>query len=404
MSKLGKKKILIAYASTGSGHKIAAEAIYEEFLNNDEDINIVIADILDYFPQNESGSKFVNFTTGLLSPVFDLTWRTNFTGRILWGGGQLWPSLLYKNFEHYIAGLNPDVVVCTHFVCANVAAKVRANKNLNFRIVSVPTDYETEGLWPHKETDLFCVGSEEMASTLQSRRVDRSKILVSGIPISSEFSNKYSKLEVKKLFSIKQNKKVVLIICGANDSGPYKNMRKTLNECLSFFSKMDWLHFVFCVGQDEAYANKLSKLANNVNASNFTILTYTDKLPQLMSIADIAIVKPGGLIVSECINMNLPMILIGKAYAQENLNRRFLISNGAAVHATTYKGVINFLCDIFTYPNWYTSLKFGLSKIRRANSSKKICSEVVEHIDESHIEKPKLWNNIYLGKKPIHSR
>lgn len=73
MSKLGKKKILIAYASTGSGHKIAAEAIYEEFLNNDEDINIVIADILDYFPQNESGSKFVNFTTGLLSPVFDLT-------------------------------------------------------------------------------------------------------------------------------------------------------------------------------------------------------------------------------------------------------------------------------------------------------------------------------------------
>ena len=111
------------------------------------------------------------------------------------------------------------------------------------------------------------------------------------------------------------------------------------------------MHFVFCVGQDEAYANKLSKLANNVNASNFTILTYTDKLPQLMSIADIAIVKPGGLIVSECINMNLPMILIGKAYAQENLNRRFLISNGAAVHATTYKGVINFLCDIFTYPN-----------------------------------------------------
>lgn len=73
MSKHGKKTILVAYASTGSGHKIAAEAIYEEFLKKDDDINVVIADILDYFPQNESGSKFVNFTTGLLSPVFDLT-------------------------------------------------------------------------------------------------------------------------------------------------------------------------------------------------------------------------------------------------------------------------------------------------------------------------------------------
>lgn len=78
-----------------------------------------------------------------------------------------------------------------------------------------------------------------MASTLQSRRVDSNKILVSGIPISSEFSKKYSKFDVKKLFSIQQNKKVVLIICGANDPGPYKNMRKTLNACLSFFAKMD---------------------------------------------------------------------------------------------------------------------------------------------------------------------
>lgn len=404
MSKLGKKTILVAYASTGSGHKIAAEAIYEEFKSQNFNFDIHLVDILDFFPQKESGSKFVSCTTGLLSPIFDLTWRTNFTGRVLWGGGQLWPSFLYKNFEHYIHGLNPDVVVCTHFVCANVAAKARINCYKKFQLVSVPTDYETEGLWPHKETDLFCVASEEMKNTLIARKVPESKIVISGIPVASKFLKKYNNIETKRSLSLPNNKKIALIICGASEEGPYKNMRKTLNSCISFFAKMDWIHFVFCVGSDDDYANKLMNKANKADASNFTILTWTDKLAQLMSASDIAIIKPGGLVVSECISQNLPMLLIGKAYAQENINRRFLLSNCAAEHATTYKGVINLLCDIFTDISWYQKLKLGVLNINKHGTTKTICKEIINHIDEEHAEMPKLWNNIYIGNKPVHSR
>ena len=111
------------------------------------------------------------------------------------------------------------------------------------------------------------------------------------------------------------------------------------------------MHFVFCTGNDESYANSLTKLANKAGASNFTIVNYTDKLSQLMSASYIAIVKAGGLVVSECISQNLPMIITGKSYAQENMNRRYLVSRGAAEHATTYKGLVNLLCDIFTYPS-----------------------------------------------------
>ena len=111
------------------------------------------------------------------------------------------------------------------------------------------------------------------------------------------------------------------------------------------------MQFVFCTGNDEAYAKTLMKLANKAGALNFTILNYTEKLPRLMYVSDIAIVKAGGLIVSECISQNLPMIITGKSYAQENMNRRYLVSRGAAEHATTYKGLVNLLCDIFTYPS-----------------------------------------------------
>lgn len=397
-------KIVVAYASTGSGHKIAAEAIAEALRTLKVNAEVNLVDVLDYFPQHKSGSKFVSGVNGVLAPAFDMTWRKNFTGRITWGGGKLWPSFVYKNFENYLARENPNIVVCTHFVCANVAAKCRIKYSKTFQIISVPTDYETEGLWPHKETDLFCVANEEMASTLISRRVPVNKILISGIPVASVYGIKHNPQEAKKVYLIPDNKKVALIICGAKESGPYKHMRKVINDAIKFLAKMDWMHFVFCTGNDEAYAKNLMKLANKVKASNFTILNYTDKLPQLMSASDIAIVKAGGLVVSECINQNLPMVITGKSYAQENMNRRYLVSVGAAEHATTYKGLVNLLCDIFTYPSWYKKLKSGVSSIKIKNSSELIANEILTRINDSHTSSSKIWNNVYIAKKPVHTR
>lgn len=150
------------------------------------------------------------------------------------------------------------------------------------------------------------------------------------------------------------------------------------------------MHFVFCTGNDEAYAKTLMKLANKAKASNFTILNYTEKLPQLMYVSDIAIVKAGGLVVSECISQNLPMIITGKSYAQENMNRRYLVSVGAAEHATTYKGLVNLLCDIFTYPSWYKKLKRGVSSIKINNSSELIANEILTRMNDSHTSSSKI--------------
>ena len=67
------KKIVVAYASTGSGHKVAAEAIAEALQRLDTNIDVSLVDILDYFPQSKSGSKFVSGVNGVLAPVFDMT-------------------------------------------------------------------------------------------------------------------------------------------------------------------------------------------------------------------------------------------------------------------------------------------------------------------------------------------
>ena len=52
-----------------------------------------------------------------------------------------------------------------------------------------------------------------------------------------------------------------------------------------------------------------------------------------MACADLAITKPGGLTVSECLAVRLPMILISPIPGQEERNADYLMEQGVAVKA-----------------------------------------------------------------------
>lgn len=249
-----------------------------------------------------------------------------------------------------------------------------------FPIICVPTDYETEGMWPHKETDLFCVANKEMLSTLLARNIEQDKIVVSGIPLCKSYKKKYSKKYALEKFRLPKDKKIAVVVAGANLPGPYKNIRKVINGCFDFFAKMTWMHFVICVGKDKKYAKKVKELAEIAGAKNVSVFNYSQNMTQLLSAADIALIKPGGLATTECACMEIPMILVGKTYAQEDVNRRYLTLVRAAEHATTYKGVVNLLCDIFTNEDRYNELK---------NNTKKICDNSAAEIIVSNTMKIK---------------
>lgn len=62
-------------------------------------------------------------------------------------------------------------------------------------------------------------------------------------------------------------------------------------------------------------------------------LGYTGQVARLMACSDIAITKPGGLTVSECLAMGLPMILNAPVPGQEERNADYLLEQGAALKA-----------------------------------------------------------------------
>ena len=396
-----KQKVLIIYASTGSGHKTAAESIFT-VCENVSDVKIV--DLLDYGIVKFNGNRAANSYTGIAAPLHDITWRFNFTGRINWGGNSIFGSLLFRKFKSFIEEFNPDVVICTHMMAANVVAGARIKTGLSYKIVSVPTDYETEGLWPHQETDLFCVATESMIDTLLSRNVPRHKIVLTGLPVNPAFLKNYNKRTTKQKFGLPQNKKIAVIMAGASESRPYVNMRRALDHVIKYFVDMDWMHFVFCTGNDSDYKKKLEAECKKYNAKNISVLDYTEDMAQLMNASVIALCKSGGMTVAECISSRLPMLLIGRGYAQEHINTRYLTGMGAAYHADTYKEIIELLCHITSTDTVYSALKVNIEHLRHKNAAYDIVKNSLKLKVSDDSDKPKSLLGIYIGKKPIHRR
>ena len=82
---------------------------------------------------------------------------------------------MFGKLTEYVERRKPSVVVCTHITAANAIVGARMLTGQRFPVVCVPTDYEIEGLWPHKEADLFCVATEAMAETLRPRRAPNAR-------------------------------------------------------------------------------------------------------------------------------------------------------------------------------------------------------------------------------------
>lgn len=408
--------VIIVHASVGSGHRSAANAIAQAFrmlAESDDaeipsDLDVEVLDILDWGRIKFDGDKTASLFTGFTRPIYDLTWRYTFTGRLLWGGGTVWSRIMFPAFTEHVRKRPPLAVVCTHITAANVAVGARMLSGVSFPIISVPTDYETEGLWPHLYTDLFCVASESMAETLRPRKVPEERILITGIPTRDDFRETYDKRQVRDELGLPQDKQVVLALAGAYLPRPYVRFRDTLDTILPYLHSFENLHLAIVAGNDEDYARHLRSECTELGLGNVTVFDYVERMAALMAASDLVICKSGGLTVTECLCARVPMILLGKAYGQENINVRTLTANGAAMHATTARELLDTLRHVSRYPQSTDAMLINGSFLRRPDAARDIAHAAMRLAgkppESDDPIRRKHFLHFYWGRKPAHIR
>ncbi|MDR1358702.1 MAG: UDP-N-acetylglucosamine--LPS N-acetylglucosamine transferase [Coriobacteriales bacterium] len=416
------QKIAVVHASVGSGHKVAAEAIaaavaqlsdacVERFPSFTAGVEVELLDILDFGRIRFDGDKTASMFTGPTRPVYDLTWRYWLTGRLIWGGGTVWSHVMFPAFTRWVREHKPVAVICTHITAANVAVGARMITKQDYSIICVPTDYEVEGMWPHRYTDIFCVATESMAETLRARKVEEERIRVTGLPARSEFRVGYDREAVRRAWEGPEDRQIALVLAGATLPRPYVRFRALLDKALPDLAALDKVHLLFMVGRDSDYANQLHARFEELQLHNASVVGYTEDVAKLMAASDFAICKPGGLTVTECICTETPMLLAGQAYGQEKANVRLLTSLGAAQHAETARELVqsvryltqqggNALAAMGAVEGFLrrpdAALEIGLAGLDAALSPKDPDHELRHH------QRPFL--SFYWGNKPAHTR
>lgn len=423
--------VIVMHASVGSGHRSAANAVAQafEYMKAEQaegreqpteafpvvpklpdGLEVEVLDVLDYGRVVFDGDKTASMFTGPTRPIYDLTWRFTLTGRLLWGGGSIWSHLMYGKFTELVRKRRPLAIICTHITAANVAVAARMLTGQRFPIVCVPTDYETEGLWPHLSTDLFCVATESMAETLCPRLVPEQRIRITGIPTHENFRASYDRVQTRQRLDLPQDKRIVLALAGAYLPRPYVHFRTALDNLLPYLHTFgDTLHFVFVAGNDAEYAGHLRRACSDLGISDcVTVLEYVEGMAGLMAASDLVICKSGGLTVTECLCAQVPMILLGRAYGQENANVRLLTAHGAAMHVTTWRELLEALRHVSRSPESARSMLVNGSFLRHPDAARDIACAAMElanaEKDPANPLYKKHFLQFYWGHKPAHVR
>ena len=112
---------------------------------------------------------------------------------------------------------------------------------------------------------------------------------------------------------------------------------------------------------------------------NVKVLEYTNKVPELMSISDLVVSKPGGLTTSESLASNLPMIIINPIPGQEEENAEFLEEKGTGIWIRKNDSPYEVLKSIIDNPKKMEKMKENTNILAKKHSTEDICKIILSN-------------------------
>ena len=375
------KKVLIFYASYGGGHLSAAKSIKECIDSNYSNIETNMTDCMKYI--NKGIEKITTMAYKEMAKKAPWAWgkvyykaQTGPLSHISSASNKIMALKLYKLLKEY----QPDLIISTHPFANQMCSYLKRKEKLSCPIASVMTDFAPHDQWlvGHRYIDYYFVAHDGMKKALIEKGVDASKIHATGIPLSNRFLLNYNKKEILLSFGLKENKKKVLFF-GGGEFGLGK--AKTLEILKSFVENFDNIQIVAIAGKNLKMKKQFEELVYEANKQeNVKILEYTDKVPELMSVSDLVVTKPGGLTTTESLASGLPIVVINPIPGQEEENATFLEQHKVGLWLKKDMNVQQTIIDLFSNPDKMQEMKIHARLLAKKNSTKDICSILLKNI------------------------
>lgn len=340
-------KIAVFSVSAGAGHVRAAQAIQaaaEKWYPRVETVHI---DLMDLVPKlfrkvyTETYLKIVERHPALWGYLYDKADHAKADSTLT----RLRTAIEHLNTRKLgtvLRTINPDHIICTHFLPAQVLSRMVAKGSLRTPVWVQVTDFDLHALWVHEHMRGYFAANNEVAWRMAQRGVPTASIHVTGIPVMPVFAERPSRAACAAELGLDPERKTLLMMSGGAGIGGIERLAEGLLRLEEDFQ------LLALAGRNERLLDDLRRLASSHPGRLFP-LGFTTTIERVMAASDLAITKPGGLTTSECLAVGLPMIVISPIPGQEERNADYLLENGAAlkaigVPALAYR-VSRLLCD-----------------------------------------------------------
>ncbi len=326
-----QRRLLLVSVSAGNGHVRAAQAIAAHAWRDFPQLRLQHIDMMQIVPtlfRKLYSDLYMKLASGLpeawgwLYRKTDCEPGNSLSGRLRRGIQRLCAQRLFREIDRF----KPDVIICTHFLPAEVLATSIMEKRLDCQVWVQVTDFDLHQMWLHPGISGYFVANEELAFRLHRQGVPRKDIVVSGIPLMPVFTTRPDRPEAAARLSLNPARFTVLLMGGGAGIGMdpiwITELLKTQPQ----------LQVIVMTGKNLALREALASLEREY-ADRLRVIGFTEDVATLMMAADLAITKPGGLSTSECLVCGLPMLLVNPIPGQEERNAAFLMQEGVAQRA-----------------------------------------------------------------------
>lgn len=373
-------KIIIFYASYGGGHLNAAKSINEYILENYKNVDIELIDCMKYI--NKTIEKVTTSAYNEMAKKAPWAW-----GKI-YADSQKGPLAHLSSRSNKIMAIkllkllrekNADLIISTHPFGSQMCSYLKRKGKINSKIATIMTDFAPHDQWlvGSDFTDYFFVAHDKMKKYLINKNIPEEKIFSTGIPISTRFTKKYDKEKLFKEFNLQPEKQTILFF-GGGEYGLGKS--KTFNIFENLIQANENMQVIAISGKNPEMKKEFENIIEKHNKFNCVkLLSYTNKVPELMSISDLVVTKPGGLTTSESLASHLPMVIINPIPGQEKENAEFLENHGIAVwirNSNESKMIFELL---LSNKEKLEDMKKNTSILAKPFSTAEICKILLDH-------------------------
>ncbi|MFZ6772836.1 MGDG synthase family glycosyltransferase [Undibacterium sp. SXout7W] len=326
-----KKKILLLSVSAGAGHQRAAEAIRVRAVQNESHLDVLHLDVMNFV------------TTGFRKIYTDFYIRLVNKAPTLWGylyhasneaEADSTLQRLRRGIERLnarslltaIADFQPDAIICTHFLPAELLSRLLQKQRLACPVWVQVTDFDLHKMWVHDHMAGYFVANEETAYRVHLNGISKEKIHITGIPIMPEFMQLANRQQCAADLGIDPARTTILLMGGGAGLGQLDQVAEGLLN-----TQMD-IQLIVLAGKNQQALTSLQQLEKRY-PGQLVPLGFSNTVERLMACADLIITKPGGLTTAECLASGLPMLVNSPIPGQEERNADFLLEQGVALKA-----------------------------------------------------------------------